>query len=79
MPPSVREWLPEGHLSYFISDTIDEMDLSEIEGVYEKSLAGYPRYHPRMMVKVLVCAYCTGVFSSRKMAKRLDKEMCSAR
>ena len=75
MPPSVREWLPEGHLAYFISDTIDEIDLSEIEGVYEKSLAGYPPYHPRMMVKVLVYAYCTGVFSSRKMAKRLSEDV----
>jgi len=75
MPPSMRDWLPEGHLAYFISDTIDEMDLSEIEGVYEKSLAGYPPYHPRMMVKVLVYAYCTGVFSSRKMARKLDEDV----
>ena len=75
MPPSMREWLPEGHLVYFVSDTIDEMDLTEIESVYERNLAGYPPYHPRMMVKVLVYAYCTGVFSSRKMAKRLDEDV----
>ncbi len=75
LPPSMREWLPEGHLAYFVSDTIDEMDLSEIESVYERNLAGYPPYHPQMMVKVLVYAYCTGVFSSRKIAKRLDEDV----
>ena len=53
MPPSLREWLPEDHLAYFVSDTIDEMDLSEIESVYENSLRGNPPYHPRMMVKLL--------------------------
>ncbi|MDO8586032.1 MAG: IS5/IS1182 family transposase, partial [Armatimonadota bacterium] len=57
MPPSIREWLPEGHLSYFVSDTIDEMDLWDIEGEYEKSLAGYPPYHPHMMTKILFYAY----------------------
>jgi transposase len=75
LPPSVREWLPEGHLAYFVSDTIDEMDISAIESVYEKSLVGYPPYHPRMMVKLLFYAYCTGVFSSRKIAKKLEDDV----
>jgi transposase len=75
MPPSIREWLPEGHLVYFVSDTIDEMDISEIEEFYERSLVGYPPYHPRMMVKLLFYAYCTGVFSSRKIAKKLEDDV----
>jgi transposase len=75
MPPSMREWLPEDHLSYFVSDTIEEMDLSEIDRVYERNLAGYPPYHPHMMVKVLFYAYCTGVFSSRKIAKKLEEDV----
>jgi len=75
MPPSMRDWLPEDHLSYFVSDTIDAMDLSEIDGVYERNLAGYPPYHPHMMVKVLFYAYCTGVFSSRKIAKKLEEDV----
>jgi len=75
MPPSMRQWLPEGHLSYFVSDTVDQIDLSEIEGVYERNLAGYPPYHPRMMVKVLVYGYCTGVFSSRKIARKLEEDV----
>lgn len=75
LPPSMREWLPEGHLVYFVSDTIDEIDLSAIESVYEKSLVGYPPYHPRMMVKLLFYAYCSGVFSSRKMARKLEDDV----
>lgn len=75
MPPSMREWLPEGHLSYFVSDAIDEMDLCDIEREYEKSLAGYPPYHPRMMTKILFYAYCTGVYSSRKIAKKLEDDV----
>lgn len=75
LAPSMRDWLPECHLVYFVSDTIDEMDISAIESYYEKSLAGYPPYHPRMMVKLLFYSYCTGVFSSRKIAKRLEDDV----
>jgi len=75
MPPSLRDWLPEDHLAYFVSDTIDEMDLSEIEAVYENSLRGNPPYHPGMMVKLLFYSYCTGVVSSRKVAIRLVEDV----
>jgi transposase len=75
LAPSMREWLPEGHLVYFMSDTIDEMEISAIESYYEKSLVGYPPYHPRMMVKLLFYAYCTGVFSSRKIARKLEEDV----
>ena len=71
----MRDWLPENHLAYFVSDAIDQMDLSEIDKVYERNLAGYPPYHPHMMVKVLFYAYCTGVFSSRKIAKKLEEDV----
>jgi hypothetical protein len=50
MPPSLREWLPEDHLAYFVSDLVDDLDLSEIEAVYENEERGQPPYHPRMMV-----------------------------
>jgi transposase len=71
----MKEWLGEGHLAYFISDTIDAMDLSVIERSYEKERRGQPPYHPRMMTKVLVYAYCTGVYSSRKIAKKLEEDV----
>lgn len=75
LPPSLREWLPENHLSYFVSDTIDEMDLSEIESVYQSSMRGNPPYHPAMMVKILFYSYCTGVVSSRKIAIKLVEDV----
>jgi transposase len=75
MPPSLREWLPEDHLGYFVSDLVDDLDLSEIEAVYEDEERGQPPYHPRMMVKVLIYAYCVGVFPSRRIEKRLVEDV----
>jgi len=75
LPPSLREWLPEDHLSYFVSDLIDQLDLSQIEQHYEREERGYPPYHPRMMTKVLVYGYCVGVFSSRRLEKRLSEDI----
>lgn len=75
LPPSLREWLPESHLAYFVSDVIDQLDLSEIELRYEREERGYPPYHPRMMTKVLVYAYCVGVFSSRRLERRLIEDV----
>ena len=74
MPASLRDWLPKEHLAYFISDLVDQLDLSEIMSRYEEE-RGYPPYHPAMMVKVLLYAYCTGVPSSRKIAKRLEEDI----
>jgi transposase len=75
LPPSLRDWLPENHLAYFVSDVIDQLDLSAIEGYYEQEERGYPPYHPRMMTKILVYGYCAGVFSSRKLQKRLQEDV----
>jgi len=75
LPPSLRDWLPDNHLSYFVSDVVDQLDLSEIESVYEKEERGYPPYHPRMMTKVLVYGYCIGVYSSRKMQRHLVEDV----
>jgi transposase len=75
LPPSLRDWLPENHLSYFVSDIIDSLNLEAIESYYEKSDRGQPPYHPRMMTKVLVYAYCVGIYSSRKIQKRLVEDV----
>ena len=74
MPSSMREWLPSDHLAYFISDVVDHLDLSPIMRRYEEE-KGYPPYHPAMMVKVLLYAYCIGVPSSRKIEKRLEEDI----
>jgi transposase len=75
LPPSLRDWLPENHLVYFVNDVIDQLDLSKIESVYERDDRGQPPYNPQMMTKILVYAYCIGVFSSRKIQKRLIEDV----
>jgi transposase len=71
LPPSIEEWLPEGHLARFVSEVVEELDLGEIEGAYSEE-RGYPPYHPRMMTKILLYGYCTGTYSSRRLAEKLS-------
>ena len=75
LPASLREWLPDDHLAYFVSDVVDQLDLSAIESVYEEEERGQPPYHPRMMTQILVYGYCVGVFSSRRIQKRLVEDV----
>jgi transposase len=76
LPPNMREWLPENHLALFISDVVDELDLSPILDVYEEGDGrGYPPFHPRLMVKLLVYAYCKGKPSSRKIEQATHDEV----
>jgi transposase len=70
LPPSLQDWVPEDHLARFVSDLVDTLDLSAIEDAYDEE-RGYPPYHPCMMTKVLWYAYCTGTYSSRRMAAKL--------
>lgn len=69
LPPSLDDWLPGGHLARFVSDLVEDLNLSSITSVYEREERGYPPYHPVMMVKVLLYAYCIGLPSSRKIAR----------
>jgi transposase len=75
LPPSLRDWLPDEHLAFFVSDLVDALDLSAITAVYEREDRGQPPYHPAMMTKLLVYGYCVGVFSSRKIARRLVEDV----
>lgn len=75
LPPSLRDWLPEDHLAFFVGDLIDHLDLSSITAPYEDEERGYPPYHPVMLTKVLVYAYCVGVFSSRRIQRRLIEDI----
>ena len=75
LPAALQEWLPEDHLAYFISDVVDQLDLSDITARYEGERRGGPPYHPRMMVKVLLYGYCAGVASSRRIAQRLHEDI----
>ena len=75
LPAALQEWLPQDHLAYFISDVVDQLDLSAITARYQGEERGGPPYHPRMMVKVLLYGYCTGVASSRRIAQRLHEDI----
>jgi transposase len=75
LPPSLRDWLPEKHLAYFVSDVVDNLDLSAMDAVYGSEKRGQPPYDPLMMTKVLVYGYCVGVFSSRRIERRLVEDI----
>jgi len=75
LPDALQDWLPEGHLAYFISDTIDSLDLSAFHARYAKGGPRNQPFHPAMMVKVLIYAYATGTFSSRKLANKLHEDV----
>ena len=71
MPVSPRDWLPDGHLALFISETVDQLDLRKLESAYRSGGKGALAYHPRMMLKVLIYAYATGTFSSRGIERQI--------
>lgn len=75
LPEALQEWLPEGHLAHFISDTVDGLDLSAFHARYDKDGPRNQPFHPAMMVKVLIYGYATGVFSSRKIARKLHEDV----
>ena len=75
LPEAIQDWLAEGHLAHFIGDTVDTLDLSAFHARYDKDGPRNQPFHPAMMVKVLVYGYATGVFSSRKIARKLHEDV----
>jgi transposase len=70
LPPSPTDWLPEGHLAYFILEVVRELDLGALEvAIQAKDPRGERPYAPRMMTSLLLYAYCTGLFSSRRIER----------
>jgi Transposase and inactivated derivatives len=70
-PPNIKDKLPDDHLAVIINDIVETLDLSCL---YRKvPCEGHPSYHPKMMLKILLYAYATGIFSSRKIAKALQE------
>ena len=65
MPPSVRDWVPEGHLVWTVLDAVAELDLSAIYADYRDDGRGRPAYEPSMMVALVLYAYARGNRSSR--------------
>lgn len=74
LPVAPREWLPEGHLGLFLADVLDQLDLGPVLRAYRGG-RGPRGYHPQMLLAVLLYGYCTGVFSSRKLAARCETDV----
>ena len=75
LPPSLREWLPEDHLAWFIQDAVSSLDTDPLLDRYRVSGKGELAYDPRMMLRILIYAYSVGVFSSRKIAIQLHENV----
>ncbi len=75
LPPSPKDWLPEDHLSYFISETVDQLDLSGFYFRYRGDGRRNRPFDPGMMLKILIYCYATGTFSSRKIARRMFEDV----
>jgi transposase len=75
LPPSVQDWLPENDLVYFILDTVNELDICAITQKYEQEKRGFPPFHPRMMIALLLYSYCCGIFSSRKIMQACQERL----
>ena len=75
LPPSLREWLPEDHLAWFLIDAVEEMDLSAFLADYRADGWGRAAYEPRMMVTLLLYAYAVGERSSRQIERRCREDV----
>jgi transposase len=78
MAPSLRDWVPDGDLAHFVSDLVDSgaLDLSAIYASYEEE-RGFPPYDPRLMLKLLIYGYATGVMSSRKLERATYRDVAA--
>jgi transposase len=75
MPPSLLDWVPEGHLVWTILASVEEMDLSVFYADYRSDGHGRPAYDPRMMVALLVYAYAKGNRSSRGIERACSEDV----
>jgi transposase len=75
LPPSLKEWLPEDHLAWFVLATVDEMDLSAFYGAYRGDGHGRAAHEPGMMLALLLYAYCKGQRSSRVIERECVEDV----
>src|SRR6266705_3101708 len=75
LPPSILEFVPEGHVAHFVRNLVrEELDLSAIVDSYSET-RGYPPFDPAMMTALLLYAYSQGVYSSRKIARGCEDRL----
>src|SRR3954452_12314776 len=75
LPPSLREWLPEDHLAWFVIDAVEAMDLAAFYGVYRQDGHGRPAHEPMMMLTLLMYCYAVGERSSRRIERRCIEDV----
>ena len=76
LPPSLREWLPAGHLAYYLAEVVEQLDLTPFVTDYTSPDGkGAPPYHPALLLTVLLYGYATGIFSARKLATKCVEDV----
>jgi transposase len=75
LPPDLRDWLPDGHLAWFVLDVVDQLDLGPFLRGYRADGHGHPAYDPTMLLGVLLYAYAIGVRSSRQIERRCIEDL----
>jgi transposase len=75
LPPDLRDWLPANHLAWFVRDVVDQLDLGPFLKAYRADGHGRAAYEPRMLLAVLLYAYCTGIRSSRQIERRCHEDI----
>ena len=79
MPPDVRDWLPEGHLAWFVLGAVAGMDLTEFYAAYREDGVGRRAYDPAMVVALLLYSYARGVRSARRIERACEEDVaCKA-
>ena len=75
MPPSMQDWLPEGHLAWFVLDVVGELDLEQFLVAYRADGRGGAAYDPSMILAIWLYAYCVGEPSSRRIERRCMEDV----
>jgi transposase len=75
LPPDLRDWLPQGHLAWFILDVVDRLDLTGFYRVHRNDGHGRHVYDPKLLLGVLLYGYCLGVRSSRQLERRCQEDI----
>jgi transposase len=72
LPPSPADWLPEGHLAWFVVDAVEQLNIDALLDGYRTCGKGEQAYPPRVMLALLIYSYCTGTFASRRIAAQIE-------
>ncbi|HZD68371.1 MAG TPA: transposase [Actinomycetes bacterium] len=75
LPPDLRDWLPAGHLAWFVLDVVDQLDLEPFYRAHRDDGHGHPAYDPKLLLGVLLYGYCLGVRSSRQIERRCHEDI----